>query len=75
LVNAPEGIIFPLNLADGESLGVISVEPDANGVDITGDAPFSIKPLVGEIPEGTDRVTYDLSLNLGSVPTGSAVLR
>jgi len=75
LVNAPEGVTFPLDLADGNSLAVISVEPDLDGVDPTGDAPFSIKPLVVEIPAGAaDHVTYDLGQNLGSIPTGTAVL-
>ncbi|WP_406656809.1 hypothetical protein V7O62_13225 [Methanolobus sp. ZRKC2] len=75
LVNAPEGVVFPLDLADGESLAVISIEPDINGTDPTGSSPFQIKPLIGEIPEGAmDHVNYPMELNLSSVPSGTATI-
>lgn len=75
LVNPPEGITFPIDLADGESLAVITVEPDMNGTDPTGSAPFQIKPLIGEIPAGAmDHVNYPMELNLSSVPSGVATI-
>ena len=71
IVNAPEGIEFPIDLADGESLIVISVEPELMGTDPTGPSPFSIKPLVAMIPANAgDHVNYDLGLNKDSLPTG-----
>jgi hypothetical protein len=73
LENAPAGLIFPVDLADGESKAVISVEPDINGEDPTGDGPFSVKPLVGDIPSGaSDHVNLQMNSNLGSVPSGRA---
>lgn len=73
LLNPPQGVSFPLNLADGASLAVISVEPDLNGNDPTGPAPFQIKPLVGEIPAGAqDHANLPMGANLGSVPSGMA---
>jgi len=75
LLNAPEGITFPINLGDGASKVVVSVEPNINGVDPTGPAPFQIKPLVADVPSGAaDHVNYVLSLNLDSVPSGSAII-
>jgi len=75
LVNAPAGITFPLDLADGNSKVVVSIEPDINGVDPTGDAPFQIKPLVADVPAGTaDHVNQNMDLNLGSIPSGSAII-
>ena len=74
LVNPPSGITFPIDLADGASKGVISVEPDLNGVDPTGAGPFQIKPLVGDIPSGAlDHTNYQLGLNL-VLPTGTATI-
>ena len=46
LVNAPDGLTFPTDLT--ESTIVISVEPDADN----SPAPFALKPLVAEVPEG-----------------------
>ncbi|MFQ5950675.1 MAG: carboxypeptidase-like regulatory domain-containing protein [Candidatus Geothermarchaeales archaeon] len=73
LENAPEGLTFPPNLADGSSKVVISVEPDIEGEDPTGSAPFAIKPLVGDIPlDAADHVNYEMGQNLGSIPRGLA---
>jgi hypothetical protein len=73
LQNAPQGITFPINLADGASLAVISVEPDLNGMDPTGVGPFQVKPLVANIPSGAkDHTNYDMGQNLNSVPSGLA---
>lgn len=75
LQNAPSGVTFPIDLDDGTSKTVISVEPDMDGTDPTGTDPFAAKPLVGNIPEGADdHVNYDMFLNLGSLPTGLAVI-
>lgn len=73
LVNSPSGISFPIDLGDGASLAVISVEPDINGIDPTGSAPFQIKPLVGEIPSGAlDHINYPMDVNRGTMPSGIA---
>ncbi len=73
--NAPSGVSFPVNLADGKSLGVITLEPDINGLDPTGPGPFSIKFLVAHIPGGlAPLTTADMSLDLSSLPSGSASL-
>jgi hypothetical protein len=75
LVNAPAGLTFPIDLSDGESLAVISVEPDLDGSDPTGEAPFAVKPLVGSIPlDADDHVNYTMDQNLASVPSGTATL-
>ena len=55
LVNAPEGLSFPLDLSGGAA--VISVEP----ADDNSPAPFALKPLVGDIPTDAEPFTnYDL---------------
>ena len=75
LRNAPTNIFFPANLADGASKAVISIEPDINGVDPTGAAPFQVKPLVHDIPAGAaDHVNFAMDLNLASLPSGSATI-
>jgi hypothetical protein len=67
LVNAPTGLTFPTDLAGGA--GVISIEPDPdNSV-----APFTLKPLVGDIPsDATDHTTYDMNNNASAFPAGTA---
>jgi hypothetical protein len=67
LVNAPSGQTFPTDIAGG--IAVISIEPfPDNSVN-----PFTLKPLVGNIPAGaTDHTTYMMNSNLSSFPTGSA---
>jgi hypothetical protein len=75
LMNPPMGVMFPIDLADGMSKAVISVEPNLMGVDPTGDKPFSIKPLLGNIPDGADdHVNFDMMANLAPLPSGLAVL-
>ena len=67
IMNAPAGTSFPTNLSGG--LAVISVEPFPDN----SPAPFLLKPLVGNIPvTAMDHFTYNLSLNSGSFPTGTA---
>jgi hypothetical protein len=75
LVNAPAGLIFPADLADGETTAIVSVEPDLNGVDPTGNDIFSIMPLVAEIPlEAPDHSNFDLQRWQASIPTGTVVI-
>jgi hypothetical protein len=75
LVSAPNGIVFPIDLADGASKVVISVEPDLNGIDPTGSAPFAVKPLVADVPQGaSDHENYQMNQNLSSVPSGTAAI-
>ncbi len=56
VMDLPDGIF--VDLADGNSKIVISVEPDVKGVDPTGDAPFALKPLAGAVPSGLSAGTY-----------------
>ena len=75
VANLPAAIIPPVDLADGASVIVISVEPDLDGIDPTGPAPFSIKPLVGAVPAGlADHAFTAMDQDLSSVPTGVAVI-
>ena len=75
VANLPASITPPVNLADGSSLVVLSVEPDLAGVDPTGAAPFSIKPLIGAVPDGlADHTLTPLDQNLGSLPSGTATV-
>ena len=46
IVNAPEGLVFPTDLT-GTTV-VISVEPSPDN----SPAPFTLKPLLGEVPQG-----------------------
>jgi len=72
LRNAPMGVDFPADLADGNSKVVVSVEPDLGGTDPTGPKPFAIKPLVGSVPKGaTGHTSYDLMPATGTTPTGT----
>jgi exonuclease VII small subunit len=75
LLNSPMGVSFPIDLGDGMSKAVISVEPDIMGVDPTGEGPFSIKPLLGNIPEGAqDHVNYEMMTSMSALPTGLVVI-
>ncbi|PWN06029.1 hypothetical protein DDZ15_12685 [Rhodohalobacter mucosus] len=66
LMNAPDGVMFPIDLAGGTA--VISIEPFPDD----SPAPFALKPLVGMIPENaTDRMVYTLNNNSGSFPEGT----
>ncbi len=67
LFNAPDGLTFPVDLAGGTA--VISVEPAPD--DST--APFTLKPLVGAIPEDArDHTVYPLQYKAGGFPSGTA---
>ena len=70
VVNAPTGLEFPTNLAEGNSSVVISIEPE----DDDSPAPFAFKPLSAEIAEGTAPET---AVELGAgpgFPTGTATI-
>ena len=67
LINAPDGLDFPVEL--GGAIAVISVEPSPD--DAAG--PFTLKPLLGEIPVGArDHVNYTLDNNAQGFPSGKA---
>jgi hypothetical protein len=62
-----------VDLADGSSIIVVTVEPDLGGSDPTGAGPFSIKPLVRAIPaDSADHQSIELMLDLSTVPSGRA---
>lgn len=68
--NAPAGLTFPTNLAGGKA--VISIEPHPDN----SPAPFTLKPLVGDIAaNATDHTTYSMGNNAMAFPTGSATIK
>ncbi len=67
LRNAPAGLTFPTDISGGTA--VISIEPEPDD----SSAPFTLKPLVGQISGGAqDHFTYDLGNNAAGFPTGTA---
>ena len=61
LVDAPAGVSFPTNLAG--MTAVISIEPFPD----SDPAPFTLKPLVGQIPAGAlDHTPYSMENNASS---------
>lgn len=75
LINPPEGLSFPLDLADGTMLAMISIEPNMGGADPTGEAPFYIKPLTAEIEKGVeDHVDMKMSRSQTKLPEGTVTL-
>jgi len=74
LANLPAGVTPPVNLANGSSLIVLTIEPDLEGADPTGAGPFSIKPLLVAVPAGAaDHTSLALDRDLSTVPRGTAV--
>lgn len=68
ILNAPAGLTFPTNLSGTQAVITIEPFPD-NSPD-----PFLLKPLIATVPDpARDHVTYDMSLNTGSFPTGVAI--
>jgi hypothetical protein len=68
LLNAPVGMTFPVDLAG--DVGVITIEPDPDN----SPAPFTLKPLVGNIPsDATDHTNYDMTNNVDTFPVGGAI--
>ena len=69
LQNAPAGLTFPIDLSGATA--VVSIEPAPD--DSPG--PFTLKPLVGDIPaDAVDQVTHNLDNNASGFPTGTAVI-
>jgi hypothetical protein len=67
LMNAPSGLTFPTDISGGKA--VITIEPDPDN----STSPFTLKPLVGDIPmNATDHTNYSMSTNVSSFPTGTA---
>jgi len=67
LLNAPDALTFPTDLAG--TTAVISIEPDPDD----SAAPFAFKPLVAPVPSSaTDHVTYSMDNNAAGFPTGMA---
>jgi hypothetical protein len=70
LLNAPDGLTFPVDLSD--STVVVSIEPEP---DDSAD-PFLLKPLAGEVPSNAaDHQTFDLDNIAGDFPVVTASLR
>ncbi|MEM6646515.1 MAG: hypothetical protein AAF730_09715 [Bacteroidota bacterium] len=70
LLNAPDGLTFPLDLSGRTA--VISIEPMPDDTP----APFTLKPLAGPIPNAAEAFTsYMIDNNASSFPTGSASIR
>jgi hypothetical protein len=70
----PAGVVPPVNLADGRSTVVITVEPDIGGNDPTGAGPFSIKPLVAAVPaDASPGTSIRLRRDLSTVPKAIAL--
>lgn len=73
VANLPPSVTPPVDLADGSSAVVVTVEPDIGGVDPTGPGPFSIKPLVRAVPAGAAaHQSIILNLDLTTVPMAVA---
>lgn len=65
LNNAPSGLNFPTDISGGTA--VISIEPHPDN----SPSPFTLKPLVHDIPAGAeDHVVYNMGQNL-NFPTGT----
>lgn len=74
LQNLPAAITSPVDLADGSSDIVVTIEPDLSGVDPTGHGPFSIKPLLAAVPQDApEHSTLGLERDLSTVPRGRAI--
>jgi hypothetical protein len=73
LTNLPAGVTPPVNLADGSSMIVLTLEPDIGGQDPTGPGPFSIKPLIATVPGGASPGTsLPLARDLSTLPRALA---
>ncbi|HLD82193.1 MAG TPA: anti-sigma factor [Patescibacteria group bacterium] len=73
LKNPPHGFgfDFPINLADGNSMVLITIEPDIDGADPTGNSPFMIQPFISKISkDAKDHELFDLTKDLSRFPTG-----
>lgn len=78
LQNAPEAldIDFPADLANGQWQIVISLEPDQDGQDPTGDDTFAFQPFKATIPENAKTYQeYALERDLSKLPTATITLK
>jgi hypothetical protein len=67
---------FPTDLTTGEWSIIISLEPDQNNVDPTGDGTFFLQPIKGTIDKGASTYKeYPLTIDLKNFPTGKAELK
>ena len=74
--NLPNGLAEPLLIDGGDSVAVISIESDIDGLDPTGDKPFQLKPLTGKITkDAADHTLFDLTLDQETLPTGTTKLK
>ena len=75
LLNAPTGFTFPVDLTTAGTAGgatvVVSIEPFPDD----SAAPFTLKPLVKQIPTGTAAATVvNMTNEAASFPTGTATI-
>lgn len=69
LQNAPSGLNFPIDLSGGTA--VISIEPYPDD----SPAPYTLKPLVGQIPANASSFTlYSVDNNANTFSSGSVVI-
>lgn len=69
------GVDFPANLASGEWQIIISIEPDQNGADPTGDDVFFLQPFKASIAQGVANYQeQQLSLDTSKFPTATISL-
>jgi hypothetical protein len=70
------GVDFPANLTSGEWRVIISIEPDLNGTDPTGDDLFYLQPFSATISEGTENYKeHALKLDTSTFPTATITLK
>lgn len=70
------GVDFPANLTSGEWKVIISIEPDQDGTDPTGDGTFFLQPFTATIAEGTENYTEQpLTLDTSTFPTATITLK
>jgi hypothetical protein len=77
LANTPAtlGSPFPANLTSGEWSVMVSLEPDQENADPTGDDTFFLQPLKAAIPQGaTAYKEYPLTLDISQFPSGKVEL-
>lgn len=78
LVNEPKdlGFEFPIDLNDGESKVIVSLEPDIEGEDPTGEGPSWLQFLKADVPKDAEvYVLFDLNLDISGFPTGTIEIR
>ena len=69
------GVDFPANLTSGEWQIIISIEPDQNGTDPTGDDVFFLQPFKANIAQGTANYQeQQLTLDTSKFPTAAVSL-